>query len=94
MHNCTIGWRGDMGRVMSQMVLGDHQDSRGGVWATYALPVGIVAAHRSQWLQGEANFTWRLQRVGKTPTHRFFQISQSPFLALWRKYNAKQRSKD
>ena len=35
------------------MILGHHQDGRGGVWATYAPPGGIVEVHRSQWLQGE-----------------------------------------
>jgi len=40
-------------------------------------PVDAVEVHRSQWLQGEANFTWRNLKVYKAPAHRFFQISQS-----------------
>ena len=62
------------------MILGYHQGGRGGVWATYAPPGGIVGVHRSPWLQGEPRFTWRTEGVYKTPPHRFFQISQSPFL--------------
>jgi hypothetical protein len=58
------------------------QDGRGGVWATYALPVGTVGVHRSQWLQGEPNFTQRNYGVGMTPPHRFFQISQRPFMGV------------
>ena len=61
------------------MILTHSQGGGGGVWATYALPVGIVGVHRSPWLQGEPRFTWRTEGVGKAPTHRFFQISQSPF---------------
>jgi len=61
------------------MILTHSQGGGGGVWATYALPVGIVEVHPSQWLQGETNFTQRNLKVYKTPPHRFFQISQSLF---------------
>ena len=60
------------------MILGHHQDGRGGVWATHGPPGGIVEVHPSQWLQGEPRFTWRTKGVYKTPAHRFFQISQRP----------------
>ena len=56
------------------------QDGRGGVLATYAPPGGIVEVHRSPWFQVEPNFTQRNLKVYTTPAHRFFQISQSPFL--------------
>jgi len=79
MHNCTIGRCGDAGKGRSQVILGHHQDGGGGVWVTYAPPGGIVGVHRSPWLQGEPRFTWRTEGVDKTPPHRFFQISQSPF---------------
>ena len=59
------------------MILGHHQGDREGVLATYAPPVGIVEVHPSPCLLREPNFTWRNLKVYKTPTHTFFQISQS-----------------
>ena len=79
MHKCTIGRCGDEGKARSQVILTHSQDGRGGVWATYAPPVDAVEVHRSQWLQREPNFTQRIETVGKTHPHRFFQISQSLF---------------
>ena len=53
MHNCTIERREDAGKGNSRVILIHSQGRRGGVWATYALPVGIVGVHPSPWLQGE-----------------------------------------
>ena len=77
-YNCTIRQRVDTGKARRRVILTDSQDGRGGVWATYGTPGGIVEVHRSQRLQGEPRFTQRTEVVVVTPPHRFFQISQRP----------------
>ena len=75
-------------------MLGHRQGDGGGVWATYAPPVGIVEVHRSQWLQGEPTLHSEIWFGGAHPPTDFSKFPKASSLALWGKYNAKQRSKD
>jgi len=65
------------------MILGHHQDGRGGVWATYGPPGGIVEVHRSQWLQGEPTLHSELRRLGAHPLTDFSKFPKALFCFLF-----------
>ena len=76
------------------MILTHSQDGRGGVALTYGPPVDAVEVHPSQWLQREPTLHSEIWVVGTHPPTDFSKFPKASSLALWGKYNAKQRSKD